>query len=232
MSRICAFVFARGGSKGLPRKNVLPLGGMPLFVHGIRMAQQIKHIDKIFVSTDCSEISEIAQSAGAEVITRPPELASDHSPEWLSWQHAIEWVIKRYGDFDVVLSLPPTAPLRKREDVEKCLAALQNEVDAVITMCAAHRSPWFNMCVEDDSGYVSIVAGNKSIQRRQDAPKCFDMTTVAYAATVSFVLRSRGLWDGRVVGIEVPLERSLDIDTAYDFAIAEFLMQKKNIMLA
>ena len=225
MPGICAFIFARGGSKGLPRKNILPLDGLPLFVHGIRIARQIKYIEKIFVSTDCSEISDIALSAGVEVIVRPPELATDNSPEWLSWKHAIEWVRELYGDFDIFLSLPPTAPLRKREDVENCLAALQPGVDAVITMTPAHRSPWFNMCVKGTSDYITLVNTDKKIQRRQDAPLCYDITTVAYAANVNFVRNSESIWDGNVVGVEVPIERSLDIDTAYDYSIAQFLAQ-------
>ena len=101
MTRTCAFVFARGGSKGLPRKNVLPIAGLPLLVHGIRVAQEIEPISAIYVSTDCDEIANVAKRAGAEIIPRPAELASDDSPEWLSWQHAINHVFAHYGSFDV-----------------------------------------------------------------------------------------------------------------------------------
>lgn len=87
-----AFIFARGGSKGLPRKNILSLGDKPLICHSIYTAQHVKHFEKVFVSTDDREIKEIALAAGAIVIDRPVELASDHSPEWLSWRHAIDWV--------------------------------------------------------------------------------------------------------------------------------------------
>lgn len=228
MTRACAFVFARGGSKGLPRKNILPIAGLPLLVHGIRVAQAIESISAIYVSTDCDEIASVAKRAGAEIIPRPPELASDDSPEWLSWQHAINYVFAHYGPFDVFLSLPATAPLRHTEDVHNCLNALKHDVDFVVTTSSANRSPWFNMVKKNDAGFVELLCKDVSIHRRQDAPQCFDMTTVAYVAKTSFILQCNSIWDGNVVGIEIPAERALDIDTPLDFAIAKFLMENKN----
>ena len=226
MPNTCAFVFARGGSKGVPRKNVLPIGGLPLLVHGIYLAQQIKSVSAIYVSTDCDEIARVAKDAGAEVIKRPPELASDDSPEWLSWQHAINYVTTHFEPFDVFLTLPPTAPLRKIEDVENCLSALIDGVDVVVTISAANRSPWFNMVLKDDNGFVNRVISEAPFHRRQDAPRCFDMTTVAYVARPEFILHSLNIWEGNVVGVEIPAERALDIDTALDFAFAQFLLER------
>ena len=226
MNSTCAFIFARGGSKGLPRKNVLPIGGIPLFVHGIRLAQQLSNVDGVYVSTDCDEISEIAMGAGAEVIRRPSELATDKAPEWLAWQHAVKIVEQRYGQFDKFLSLPPTAPLRSVNDVQKCMNALLPDIDIVITMTPARRSPWFNMVKKVSGNRVGIMLDDNKISRRQDAPECFDMTTVAYAAKASFILNSKSIWDGKVVGIEVPTERALDIDTPFDFAVAKFVMEQ------
>lgn len=228
MTRTCAFVFARGGSKGLPRKNILPIAGFPLLVHGIRVAQEIESISAIYVSTDCDEIASVAKRAGAEIIPRPAELASDDSPEWLSWQHAINHVSTHYGSFDVFLSLPATAPLRNTNDVNNCMIALKEDVDFVVTVSPANRSPWFNMVTKDVTGFVKLVANDGSIHRRQDAPQCFDMTTVAYVAKTDFIMRSKSIWDGNVVGIEIPAERALDIDTPLDFEIARFLMENKN----
>lgn len=227
MSKVCAFVFARGGSKGLPRKNILPIGGMPMLAHGIRIAQQIKKIDGIYVSTDCGEIAAIAQDAGAEVIFRPTELASDTAPEWLAWQHAIHTVQERHGDFEYFLSLPPTAPLRNLEDVENCLDALQSDVDIVVTMTPARRSPWFNMVSKDVSGLINLIVRESTVDRRQDSPECFDMATVAYVAKTEFILDAEKIWDGKVAGVEVPIERALDIDTYFDFAIAKFVMEQR-----
>ena len=226
MPKTCAFVFARGGSKGLPRKNVLLIGGLPMMVHSIQIAQQLDNVEEIYVSTDCDEISAIAKDAGAKVIIRPAELAGDTSSEWLAWQHAIQKVQDFHGSFDFFLSLPPTAPLRKLEDVKKCLSALRADVDIVVTMTPAHRSPWFNMVSRDMSGLVKLVAGDGAVYRRQDSPVCFDITTVAYAAKTQFILGAQKIWDGRVVGVEVPVERALDIDTPFDFALAQFVMEE------
>jgi len=226
MSKTFAFVFARGGSKSLPRKNILSIGGIPLLAHGIRLANQLQDVDKVYVSTDCKEIASIAQKYDAEVIVRPSELATDSSSEWLAWQHAIEFVSKREGSFDRFLSLPASAPLRGHEDVEKCLDALQPGVDMVITISPGHRNPWFNMVTQDSGGIVNLIAGDGRITRRQDSPVCFDITTVAYVARPAFIFNSSSMWDGVVTGVVVPCERSIDIDTYLDFAIARFLKEE------
>ena len=106
------FIFARGGSKGIPKKNILPIAGLPLLVHSINLAKRLKEVDRIFVSTDCEEISEIAYDQNVEVIKRPLDLAQDDSSEWLAWQHAIKYVESFEEQFDRFLSLPATSPLR------------------------------------------------------------------------------------------------------------------------
>ncbi len=225
MTSTSAFVFARGGSKGLPRKNVLQIAGMPLLAHGIEIARNLKEVDNIYVSTDCEEIASIALQYGAEVIDRPSELASDTASEWLAWQHAIRFVIQNNKSFDRFLSLPATAPMRTTEDVQKCLSSLSEDVDFVITMTPSHRSPWFNMVTADKDRKVKLVAGNGDIKRRQDAPPCFDIATVAYVSRPEFILNSTSIWDGTIVGVEVPRNRAIDIDDELDFAIARFLME-------
>lgn len=220
------FIFARGGSKGLPRKNVLPIGGFPLIVHSIHTAQALEDIAGIFVSTDCQEIASIAGAAGAEIISRPDELASDTASEWLAWQHAIRWVKAKYGDFDRFLSLPPTAPCRCVSDVKRCLKALNPNVDLVLTMAPSHRSPWFNMVTEDSEGRLELVKSEKAIQRRQDSPSCFDIATVAYAANPTYILKSSSIWEGKVCGIKIKPEHAIDIDNHVDYAIARFLKEQ------
>ena len=96
--KIFAFIFARGGSKGLPGKNLLNLDGKPLLAHSIMTAKNIDEISRIFVSTDSSEIAEVAIKYGAEVINRPSDLAQDNSPEWMAWAHSVSWLEKR-GEF-------------------------------------------------------------------------------------------------------------------------------------
>ena len=222
-----AFVFARGGSKGLPKKNLLSIGGIPLVGHSICTAQRLKDVDKVFVSTDDAEIASTARSFGAEIIPRPPELARDDSSEWLAWQHAASLVMRDHGDFSRFVSLPTTAPLRSDEDVLACLEALTPNWDLVMTMSQSRRSPWFNLVLEQPNGELRLFdAKHDGVFRRQDAPLTFDLTTVAYAAWVPHILGSNSIWNGRVRGVSVPAERALDIDSHHDFQIAKWLLEK------
>jgi len=225
----CAFVFARGGSKGLPLKNILPLAGLPLLVYSIKIARELDSLIPIYVSTDCPDIARIAEAYGASIIDRPAELASDTASEWLAWQHAVQYVVDNHGPFDRFLSLPPTAPLRNVIDVQRCVDSLTNDVDIVLTMTPARRNPWFNMVVADNANCVHLINGTSSHCRRQDSPECFDLTTVAYVAHPSFILKSSGIWDGVVRGVEIPTERALDIDTPLDYEIARYLVENKNL---
>ena len=223
--RTFAFVFARGGSKGIPRKNLQLLAGKPLLAWSIEMGQSLAEVERVFVSTEDPEITETAISFGAEVITRPAELAQDTSPEWLAWQHAIKVVEKKFGRFERFLSLPATAPLRNQQDIECCLNRLDKETDVVITMTPATRSPWFNMVCQEPKGDLRLlVEGNYT--RRQDAPIGYDVTTLAYVLRPEFILEKQRLWDGRVKGVEIPPERALDIDTPLDLEIARFLQTR------
>lgn len=226
MTRTFAFIFARGGSKGLPRKNILPIGGMPMLAHSIQIAKNLREVERIFVSTDCDEISSVALEYGADVIPRPSELASDTAPEWLAWQHAIQFVEHNFASFDCFLSLPATSPMKNSQDVQRCLDAFRPDVDMVITMSTAHRSPWFNMVTVDLNSKLKLVLGDGGITRRQDARKCFDVTTVAYVSRPEFILNSTSMWDGTVVGVEIPRHRSIDVDDKLDYEIARFLMEE------
>ena len=136
------FIFARGGSKGLPGKNMLPINRIPLIGHSIEIAKISKKIDKVFISTDCKEIAHAGDLLGAEVINRPLELASDTASEWKAWQHAVKTVLDAGESFDIFLSLPATSPLRRRCDVEKCLSALTGRFDGALLMTESSRNPW------------------------------------------------------------------------------------------
>jgi N-acylneuraminate cytidylyltransferase len=221
-------ICARGGSKGLPGKNIKPLNGIPLIGWSINIAKQIKRASRIVVSTDSEEIAQVALKYGAEVpFMRPKDLAQDDSPEWLVWRHAIKYVESHEGeDIDAIVVLPVTAPLRSVKDVDTCIDLFEEgEVDSVITVSEANRSPYFNMTVNDDSGYASLVISPENqIIRRQDAPEVFDMTTVAYVVNTNAVKLSNGVFKGKVKSIVIPQERSIDIDTLLDFKIAECLV--------
>ena len=222
-----AFIFARAGSKGVPGKNIRPLAGKPLLGHALEIAKQVPGIERVFVSTDAEDIAMVAERFNATPILRPAELAQDDSPEWLAWRHAIDWVFKHVGMFDRFVSLPATAPLRLAEDIERCLAALGDQTDAVVTMTPAQRSPWFNMVKADPDGSLSILIEGDQIVRRQDAPDAYDLTTVAYVMRPDFILEHQRIWDGRVRGVMIPQERAIDIDTNLDFKIAEYLMKER-----
>lgn len=224
--RTFAFIFARGGSKGLPGKNIKELGGIPLLAHGIRLAKTMDRVERVFVSTDDAQIACVATRFGADVIDRPAALATDTASEWMAWRHAIEHVRALGLDFDIFLSLPATSPLRNAQDVDNCLDALQADTDVVITVTPSARSPYFNMVSTDAGGLAHIVLGKAEFKRRQDVPLVYDITTVAYVARPDFILTQDGLFAGHVRPVVVPKERAVDIDDEFDFKVAQTLFEQ------
>lgn len=224
LKAVC-FIFARGGSKGLPGKNIRMLSGKPLIGHSIDIARANPRLVSVIVSTDDPVIAEVARTHGAEVpFMRPPELATDSAPEWLAWRHAVEWYQRERGEFDIFLSLPATSPFRCQDDVNACLDLLARDpaADGVITVRKAERSPYFNMVTLDADGYAGLVISPEgNVARRQDSPVVFDVTTVAYAVRPRYILSGDRLFGGRLRTVQVPPERALDIDTPYDFMLAE-----------
>jgi CMP-N-acetylneuraminic acid synthetase len=228
---IWAAVFARGGSKGLPGKNLKVLGGLPLVAHSIRVGLEVPGVSGVLCSTDSEEIRTVAQQHGATApFLRPAELAEDESPEWLSWKHLARHLIEAGASpEDLLVSLPATAPLRTVADVESAIAKHRTSgADVVVSYTPAARSPWFNMVVEGADGFLrTVIESDRGVvSRRQDAPKVFDLATVVYVTTLGFVLGADSLFEGSVAGVEVPTERAIDIDTQLDFDIAEFLYQR------
>lgn len=225
MGRAVAFIFARGGSKGVPRKNITPLAGKPLIGYAIETALACGQFDSVIVSTDCPEIAAVARDFGASTpFMRPPELASDTAPEWEAWRHAIRFVTEDSGPFDTFVSLPTTSPFRNVSDVRACMAALEADpaTDIVITGRRAERSPYFNMVRLDEHDYAHVViAPETHLVRRQDAPQVYDVTTVAYVSHPDFILRAANIWMGNVRLVEIPPERAMDIDTPHDLMVAE-----------
>ena len=227
MKTFC-FIFARGGSKGLPGKNIKNLGGVPLIAHSINLARDMEEIDDVFVSSDSEEILEIAQESGAKKILRPQELSTDKASEWMAWRHGIEDIISKYGEFDLFLSLPATAPLRDKSDVKNCFSAMDQQTDIVITVTPAIRSPHFNMIYRDESGRSKIILNDSKAIRRQDAPKVYDITTVAYLSRPDFILANEGIFSGKVKSVIIPKERAIDIDDEIDFWVAEKIYERNN----
>lgn len=227
---VAGFIFARGGSKGIPRKNLRPLMGKPLIAHSIQQAKASKYVNAVIVSTDDDEIASVARQYGAEVpFMRPPELASDTAPEWLAWQHAIRNTssIDR-PSIDIFVSIPATSPLRDVADIDACIELLANSArtDIVITVRPSERNPYFNMVVFEDQQVRLVNPPTSAIYNRQAAPKVYDITTVAYAARPNFILRANSLFEGTVDAVVIPADRALDIDTQMDFDVAELLMSR------
>ena len=231
MKKTIAFIFARGGSKGLPQKNQLLLLDHPLIAYSIYIAKTNQFIDDVYVSTDSKEIEKIAIDYGAKVIVRPLELAQDNSPEFLSWKHAVNILFNQGVYFDKFISLPPTSPLRSLKDTEICLDKLNSKNEIVITITPSQRNPFFNMVKLDNEGFASRLITGKTINRRQDAPKSFDITTIAYTTTTDFILNFSSIWEGNVKGVIIPKERALDIDDKYDFKVAEHLIKERKDLI-
>ena len=228
--RIIAFIFARGGSKGLPDKNIKMLNGKPLIAWSIEHAKSVKRVDRVIVSTDSEKIARIAREYGAEVpFMRPADLATDNSPEWLSWQHGLKYLENTDGCLpDLMLSIPTTAPLRNVNDIDKVIDEYKkSDTDIVIVVTESHRNPFFNIVKEGVDGYINLLgSGDEVISRRQDCPKTYDITTIAYALRPSFVLNKNSIFEGRVRQVIVPKERSIDIDTLLEVEIAEYMIKK------
>lgn len=224
---VYAFIFARGGSKRIPEKNLRCLGGKTLLEWSIDLGQKISQIERIFVSTDCPKIAQVAEERSVSIIERPSTLAQDDSPEWLSWRHAVEHVTDRVGQFDVFISLPTTSPLRQESDVLACLTKLDCDTDIVVTVTEPRRSPWFNMVKSDEKNNLSLLYSENCVEENGRL-EIYDMTTVAYVTRPSYILKNKQIWDGRVRGVKIPPERAVDIDTPLDFAFAASIVSQKS----
>lgn len=222
-----ALICARGGSKGLPGKNLKILGDKSLVGHAVDLALNCQSISKVFVSTECKKIAEDALNYGAEVpFLRDSSLAKDNSPEWDVWVDAINKISGLGIVTDALVILAPTAPLRSIENVEEAIKLFHSkDCDGVISVTDAHRNPYFNMVKVDNSGRAKIaITGDKQFNRRQDAPLIYDITTVCYVMKPEYILKNSHLFDGKILCNKIPIENSIDIDTNYDFMLAKAIM--------
>lgn len=224
MSGYSAFIFARGGSKGVPHKNIYPVAGKPLIAHSIASALASTHITSVIVSTDDEAIANAARAHGAEVLMRPAELAGDSTPEILAWRHAIAQQPERFAQ-QPFISLPATAPLRAPADIDAAIARYEaGGCDIVFGISPSHRNPYLNMVVIGEDDLITIAMKGSSAVRRQDVPAMYDVTTCVYVARADYVNTCEKLIDGRVGYVMIPPQRALDIDTHYDMHLAELLL--------
>ena len=224
-----AFIFARGGSKGIKDKNIYSLNNKPLIAYTIEVAKESNIFDDIIVSTDSKRIALVAQSYGVKVdCLRPKNLAEDTSPEILSWKYEISRYQKK-EPFDKFFCLPCTSPLRSKEDIINMSRFFDNnKFDLVLGITESSKSPLFNMVEKDQSGDLKIILKTDHvINRRQDSIQYYDIAPACYITTPDYVMNVESYFDGSIGGFEIPKERSIDIDTIFDMNIASYLIKDK-----
>ncbi|MES2413228.1 MAG: acylneuraminate cytidylyltransferase family protein [Pseudomonadota bacterium] len=222
-------ICARGGSAGVPGKNIRPVLGKPLIAWTIEQALSCGLADRVIVSTDSQDIAAVARACGAEVpFLRPAELATAQAAKLPVIQHMVDWVEGSSGRaVETIIDLDPTSPLRLISDILACTALLDEQTDLVITGYESDKNPYFNMVERDPQGYAGLVCKPASeVFGRQSAPKVYAMNASIYVWRRSSLTGS--LWSSsRVRLYEMPRERSIDIDHPVDFDLVELLMKKK-----
>jgi CMP-N,N'-diacetyllegionaminic acid synthase len=231
LTKTLATICARGGSKGVPGKNLRLLCGQPLLVHTIAVARECQSINRVIVSTDDPEIKKVAGENGAEVpFLRPKELALDSTPKLYVIKHVVDYLESQEGyQPDIVVDLDPTSPLRTAADIESCIRLVRDEgADNVFSVTRARRNPYFNM-VEFVNGRPQLVRTlARPVVSRQEAPEVYDMNASIYVWKREVLMKSDSLFLGRTRIYEMP-EWAIDIDNETDFEFVEFILNKKEL---
>lgn len=223
-------ICARGGSKGLPGKNIKSLLGKPLISHTIDLALRWPRATHIWISTDSPEIAEVAKKSGVEIpILRPAELAQDSTPKMPVLTHALRAAESHFGKkFDVIVDLDPTSPIRQLADLEKGWETFLNSTCTVcFSVVRARKNPYFNMVERNTEGGVKLVRPDLGgTARRQAAPQVYDMNASIYLYRREFLdAEPTLLWEGKTEFFEMPIESGFDIDEPRDFVVTEALMK-------
>lgn len=222
MRTICT-ICARGGSQGLPGKNIRPLAGKPLIVHSIELALAHPQIDGVYVSTDSEEIADVARAAGASVpFLRPAHLATSDAGKLPVIEHLVAWLEGEGQPVDRIVDLQPTSPLRTAEDISGCLALLDDATDCATTATVSDANPYYNLLELDDAGHAVLSKPGEGYVARQQAPDVYQLTGSVYCwhrATLQ-----KGVLGGTTRLHLVPPERAIDIDGLLDFRLAELLI--------
>ena len=225
-----ALIPARGGSKGLPNKNIRPLCGKPLIAHSIEVALRAKSISEVIVSTDSAEIAEVSKKFGAKVpFLRPSELAQDNSLAIDNYIYTIERLRKDGAKMEEILVLLPTAPLRLAEDIDNAVKIFKEKnADSVISYYKApHPLQWYKYF--DASGVVrSFLPEGNRLANRQEEKDAYLPNGSIYIFKAELLIEKKSYFSERTFPYIMPASRSVDIDTIDDFEYAEFLMNKRN----
>jgi len=225
---ILAVIPARGGSRGVPRKNVRLVCGKPLIAYTIEAALDSKLINRVVVSTEDEEIAEISKKYGAKVISRPQELAQDDTPSLPVFQHAISH-LEEMEDYhpEIIVILQPTSPLRIAEDIDRAIERfLEVEPDSIASVCEVeHPTHWMYTLVKNK--LKPLIKDEEKVIRRQDAPKVYRLNGAVFVTRREIIMKEDRVL-GRDTGAYImPPERSVDIDTELDFKLAELLMRER-----
>lgn len=229
--RTIATVCARGGSKGLPGKNVRHFLGKPLIVHTIEQALACAELHGVYVSTDDAGIAEVARSAGAVVpYLRPAELAGDMAPKLPVIEHLVQHLEQQGMVVGRIVDLQPTSPLRDSSDIAQAMAC-QSDANAelVVSVRAASDNPYFNLVEADADGWLHLSKGGGNT-RRQAAPDVFALNGSIYVWQREALRRStqpgQGLWTNRIARYTMQRWKSVDIDDLEDFELAEWMASR------
>lgn len=221
-------ICARGGSQGVPGKNIRPLCGKPLIAWTIGQALASGVADRVYVSTDSPAIAEVARTHGAEVpFLRPADLATATAGKLPVIEHMVAWVEMNVAPVARIIDLDPTSPLRALDDIRACNALLDDGADLVITGYESDKNPYFNMVEEQpDGGFGRVCRPPREVLGRQSAPRVYAMNASIYAWHRHSLKPS--LWDAGNIRLHVmPRERSIDIDSPIDFDLVELLMNRR-----
>lgn len=221
--RVLAIISARGGSKGVPGKNIRLLAGKPLIAWTIEEALRSNYVDNVIVSSDDDTIIRIAEEWGANApFKRPAHLAEDDTPGMLPIIHAL----KEMPGYDYIVDLQPTSPLRLAQDIDACLEMLSVHTPSVVSVTEPDHSPYWMFTLEADNKMKSILGTTGGI-RRQELPTVYSLNGAVYVADVEWLLNKETFLSEETAAFVMPKERSIDIDTLMDFHICEYLMARK-----
>lgn len=221
---VLAVIPARGGSKGLPKKNVLPLAGVPLIGHTIQHAHTSAYIDRIICSTDCQEIADIATAFGAEVpFLRPRHLAGDET----TTPQVLAHLCSSLEPYDLIVVLQPTSPLRIPADIDECIRLCnERNVRSVATVCESDKNPAWMFELSDDQVMRPILGPDALKTRRQDLATSYVLNGAVYVFDWEWGLENKPFVNSETLAHVMPKGRSIDIDTSLEFDIANFLLER------
>jgi CMP-N,N'-diacetyllegionaminic acid synthase len=221
-----AIIPARGGSKRLPRKNILDLHGKPLISHSIEAGLNSKYIDKVVVSSDDDEILNISEEFGTEIIKRPDELASDTATTFDAIKHTIENMKK----YDYIILLQPTTPLRNEKHIDEAIEILESKnADAVISVCEMDHSPLWSNTLDESLSMEGFLKDEVLNKRSQDLKKYYRLNGAIYICKTAKLLEEKSFFIKKnIFAYKMDRKASIDIDEDIDFKIAEVLMDKND----